>query len=73
MVRLDYRSFERFARCLAATGTEQVPQNVRGTEEPASDQDQARVLLYVGLALVPCLALVPFLLSSGEMVPADIG
>jgi hypothetical protein len=36
------------------------------------DAKQSRVLLYIGLALVPCLLLVPFFLSRDFVPPQDI-
>jgi len=35
------------------------------------DGKQIRVLLYIGLALIPCLALVPFFLSREFVPPID--
>jgi hypothetical protein len=44
------------------------------SEEPMdlSDPKQARVMFYIILSLIPVLFLIPLMLGSREMIPADI-
>lgn len=42
------------------------------TEMDLSDPKQARVILYIILSLLPVLFLVPLMLGSREMIPADM-
>jgi len=51
----------------------QAPQGYLNTDlNKMEDGKQARVLAYIGLALVPCLFLVPFFLSRDFVPPVEL-
>ena len=53
-------------------GLFEVPQNAPGSGKKASEGDKNRVIIYCALALLPCLALTPFMLSSRELIALDL-